>query len=62
MGLLALGQDDFQIISYHDKGQKAFLANGKSPGLDENSREVIESQLSEKFGDEVLARTFHFIE
>ncbi len=59
---LSLGPEDFQIISFHDKGKKAFLTNSGDAALEENSREEIESQLKIEFGDSALERTFHFIE
>lgn len=59
---LSLGPDEYQLISFHDRGRKAFLNNSSGPEIDENTREEIEKQIEEKYGSSALERTFHFIE
>jgi predicted Zn finger-like uncharacterized protein len=59
---LPLGSDEYQLISFHDKGKKAYLGDNNSPELAENTREEIERQLEADYGSTVLERKFHFME
>jgi predicted Zn finger-like uncharacterized protein len=59
---LSLGPDKYQLISFHDKGRKAFLNTSDSGVINENMREEIERQIGEKFGPAETTRTFHFLE
>ncbi len=59
---LTQGFDEFQIIGYHARGGKAFLADADSAELAENSRQAIKLQLGQRYGDMPLEEGFHFME
>jgi predicted Zn finger-like uncharacterized protein len=58
---LSFGPDEYQLISFHDRGKKAFLNSSSDNEIAENTREAIEKEIAEKFGSSALKRSFHFI-
>lgn len=59
---LAVGPDAYQLISFHDQGNKAFLQDSDSLEMAENSKAEIEQQIKTNIGADALERTFHFVE
>jgi len=59
---LSLGPEQYQLVSFHDHGKKAFLNSSEGAEIAENAREEIERQIADKYGSSVLTRTFHFVE
>lgn len=59
---LTLGPDEYQLISFHKNGPKAFLEGSSDTEISENTREEIEKQLEEKYGAAALEPAFHFME
>jgi TM2 domain-containing membrane protein YozV/Tfp pilus assembly protein PilE len=59
---LALGQENYQIIAFHKKGNDAFLAEKGSTEIGRNSRTEIESQLADQVGWDGGYGNFYFIE
>lgn len=59
---LSLGPEKFQLVSYHNQGQKAYLQTSNEKSIKENDREKIKGQLLDKFGPSVVGPEFHFIE
>jgi predicted Zn finger-like uncharacterized protein len=58
---LPLGPEKYQIVSYHNQGEKAFLLSNDDPQVKESTREETMKQLEESFGSSVLGPDFHFI-
>ncbi len=58
----ALRADDFQIVSFHENGNKAFVGSGDSTEIAEYTREEIRDEIEEKYGAAALGSEFHFIE
>ena len=58
----SLGPEEYQIISFHDRGNKAFLNNSSDTEIVEYTKEEMEGEIEERFGVTALERTFHFIE
>lgn len=56
------GPDDYQVISFHGKGNKAFSATSESSEIVEYAQEDIKKEIEEKYGPTVLTSTFHFFE
>jgi TM2 domain-containing membrane protein YozV/Tfp pilus assembly protein PilE len=59
---LSLGADDFQIVSFHQEGETAYLTGKACSGASENTRPEIEAQLADQFGVKGGHGGFHFIE
>lgn len=59
---LALGGEDFQIISFHKNGETAYLTGSEGNEISQNSRTEIESQIADQFGMSGGYGAFHFIE
>lgn len=59
---LSLGPGENQIISYHDRGNKAFLNHSNGTEIVEYAKEEMKGQIEEEFGATALERTFYFIE
>ncbi len=59
---LVMGSDDFQIITFHEKGEKAYLISTDSADIAQNSRQEIENQLADQLGLEAEYGSFHFVE
>ena len=58
---ISIEPDEYQLVSYHTAGKKAFLKSSYDPEIMENTRVEIEKQLLEKYGVSVLTSTFHFL-
>jgi TM2 domain-containing membrane protein YozV len=59
---LSLGPEDYQIIAFHKNGQNAYLAEGGSTEIGQNSRQEIESQLAGEQAWDGGYGNFYFIE
>lgn len=59
---LALGPDEYQIISFHDNGNKAFSNHSDSTEINEYTQEEMKEEIEEKYGVTALGSDFHFIE
>ncbi len=59
---LVIGPKDYQIITFHERGEKAYLTSSESTDIAQNSRQEIESQLAGQLGLEADYGTFHFVE
>ena len=59
---LPLGPEEYQIISFHREGQKAFLSHSSSNTIEENTRVEIEQQLRDNFGADTTQRSFYFLQ
>ena len=59
---LVVGQDDYQIIAFHEKGEKAYLTSSESADIAQNSRQEIENQLADQLGLEADYGHFLFVE
>lgn len=59
---VSLGPEGYQIISFHDGGDKAFYNHSGDPEIVEYAKEEMEGQIGENFGAAVLSSSFHFIE
>ena len=58
---LSFGPEEYQLVSFHDQGQKAFLLNSGDGGIEENPKEEIENEIKENYGAAQLGGAFHFI-
>ncbi len=59
---LSLGPAEYRLISFHDRGDKAFLNTSGHDEITENTREEIKRQLTENLGPAVIGPDFHFVE
>jgi len=59
---LSLGPEEYQLVSFHNRSEKAFLNVSGETDISENTREEISRQLQENFGPSVMGADFHFIE
>ncbi len=59
---VSLGAEEYQLISFHDRGRKAFFNNSSDTEIVEYAKEEMEGQVEEQFGVAALESTFHFIE
>ena len=59
---LALGPDEYQLVSYHQRGRTAFLKRSSENEMTRNTAETIKGQLSENFGASLVGPDFHFVE
>ncbi len=57
-----LGAGDYQIVSFHENGNKAFVGSGDSTEIAEYTQEEIKAEIEEKYGATSLGSEFHFIE
>jgi TM2 domain-containing membrane protein YozV/transcription elongation factor Elf1 len=59
---LSLGPEEYQIIGYHNHGDKAYVSENASDDISVHDKEAIEAELAEKYGAENLGEAFHFVE
>lgn len=59
---LSMGEDGFQIITFHRNGDTAYLSENGATDIAQNSRTDIESQIAEQLGMEGGYGEFHFID
>lgn len=59
---LSLGPEEYQIISYHDRGNKAFLKHSAATEISVYDKDEIQEELAEKFGAHTEGEAFHFLE
>jgi type II secretory pathway pseudopilin PulG/TM2 domain-containing membrane protein YozV len=59
---LAMGDDQFQIISYHNSGNEAYIRSSDDLEIFLNTKDEIVSQLNNKFGQNTAKTNFNFIE
>ncbi len=59
---LSLGSEEYQIISYHDRGDKAFVNHSASAEISAYGKEDIKGEIAEKYGAQALGEEFHFLE
>ncbi len=59
---LPLGPDEYQLISYHDQGDKAFLRHSSSQEIEEDTQEEIEGFVKDNFGPDALGLSFRFLQ
>jgi TM2 domain-containing membrane protein YozV len=59
---LALGPEEYQIVSYHGRGDKAFVKHNASAEISAYDKEDIKGEITEKYGAQVLGEDFHFLE
>jgi TM2 domain-containing membrane protein YozV len=59
---LPLGPEEYQIISYHDRGDKAFLKRNASAEISAHDKEEIKGEIAEKYGAPAVGEDFHFLE
>jgi len=59
---LLLDSDNYQVISFHDKGSKAFIAEATGTAVAENEKAFIEQEIEQMFGRAALERKFHVLE
>lgn len=59
---LSLGPEEYQIISYHDRGNKAFLMHSAAAEMSVHDKDEIEGELAEKYGAQAEGEAFHFLE
>jgi TM2 domain-containing membrane protein YozV len=59
---LSLGPEGYQIVSYHDRGDKAFVNQNASAEISTYDKEDIEGEIAEKYGVQALGEDFHFLE
>ena len=59
---VSLGSEEYQLISFHDRGKKAFWNHSRDTEIVEYAKEEMEGQIEEKFGVSALESTFYFIE
>ena len=59
---VSLGDEEYQLISFHDRGKKAFFNNSSDTEIVEYAKEEMEGQVEQKFGTATLESTFHFLE
>ncbi len=59
---VSLGSEEYQLISFHNRLEKAYLNHSSDNEIVEYSKEEMEGQVDEKFGTAALASSFHFIE
>lgn len=58
---VSFGPEEYQLISFHDQGRKAFLNDSGAAGIKENPKEEIENEIKENYGAAQLGEAFHFI-
>lgn len=59
---LAFSPVENQIISFHKLGATAYLSTSGEGDIAQNTREELENQIADRFGPDMLALRFHFIE
>ncbi len=57
-----LGGDDYQIVSFHDEGQTAYLTSSETADVDEYDRYDIVQEIRDNYGENLLVSRFHFVE
>ncbi len=57
-----LGGDDYQIVSFHDEGQTAYLTSSETADVDEYDRYDIVREIRDNYGENLLVSRFHFVE
>lgn len=57
----SFGPEEYQLVSFHDQGQKAFLLNSGDAGIAENPKKEIENEIKGSYGVAQLGGSFHFI-
>ncbi len=50
-----LGGDDYQIVSFHDEGQTAYLTSSETVDVDEYDRYDIEQETWKNYGEPCLS-------
>jgi TM2 domain-containing membrane protein YozV len=58
---LSLGSEEYQIISYHDRGDKAFVNRNASDEISAFDKEDIKGEIAEKYGAQSLEEEFYFL-
>jgi TM2 domain-containing membrane protein YozV len=59
---VSLGAEEYQLISFHNRGKKAFVNHSSDTEILEYAKEEISEQIEENYGPTALGSTFHFIE
>lgn len=55
------GPESFQLISFHDKGTKAYISDSDSTSIDCDEKESIKSEVQQAFGPTAMEHKFHFM-
>lgn len=59
---IPISTDEYQLISFHDKGRKAFLVDAADVSIVEEQKDDIELEIEQTFGKAALERKFHVLE
>jgi len=59
---LSFGAEEFQLVSFHEQGSKAYLSDSSTLEIAEFGLEEVQQEIIQKYGSVAPSNDFHFVE